>query len=62
MCGQQSGVEMTQIGKGWGSGPSARYETLAAEFRPVFQRIRATAVERDLALSRSANAVPHGGG
>ena len=39
---------MTEINAGWGSGPSARYETLAAEFRPVFQRIRASAVQRDL--------------
>lgn len=40
---------MTQVEKGWGSGPSARYEDLASRFRPIFERIGATAVERDLA-------------
>jgi alkylation response protein AidB-like acyl-CoA dehydrogenase len=39
---------MTQVDLGWGSGPSARYEELAAPFRPLFQQIRATAVARDL--------------
>ncbi|MDU3047290.1 MAG: monooxygenase, partial [Bradyrhizobium sp.] len=39
---------MTQIELGWGSGPSARYEQLAEPFRPLFQKIRASAVERDL--------------
>ncbi|MBS7703772.1 acyl-CoA dehydrogenase family protein [Chelatococcus asaccharovorans] len=38
---------MTQIEHAWGSGPSARYEALATPFRPILQRIRATAVERD---------------
>ncbi|QGZ64725.1 acyl-CoA dehydrogenase family protein [Paraburkholderia acidisoli] len=32
----------------WGAPPSARYEALAARFRPVFARIRASAVERDV--------------
>jgi alkylation response protein AidB-like acyl-CoA dehydrogenase len=40
---------MTEVKRAWGAGPSARYEDLAARFRPVFARIRATAVERDLA-------------
>ena len=39
---------MTQIDLGWGSGPSARYEELAKPFRPLFQKIRSTAVERDI--------------
>ncbi|GBD46811.1 acyl-CoA dehydrogenase family protein [Methylopila sp. Yamaguchi] len=39
---------MTQIEQGWGAGPTARYETLAAPFRAVFARIRASAAERDL--------------
>ena len=38
---------MTDIEKGWGAGPSARYETLAAPFRPLFARIAAGAVERE---------------
>ncbi|MDB5712921.1 MAG: Acyl-CoA dehydrogenase type 2 domain [Sphingomonadales bacterium] len=37
----------TQIGQGWGQGPSARYEELAAPFRPIFRRIREDAVVRD---------------
>lgn len=32
----------------WGAPPSERYEALAATFRPVFARIRAGAVERDV--------------
>jgi alkylation response protein AidB-like acyl-CoA dehydrogenase len=32
----------------WGAPPSERYETLAETFRPLFARIRASAVERDL--------------
>jgi alkylation response protein AidB-like acyl-CoA dehydrogenase len=39
---------MTQIDQAWGSGPSATYEELAAQFRPVFQRIRETAIGRDI--------------
>ncbi|MCS3566714.1 MULTISPECIES: acyl-CoA dehydrogenase family protein [Bradyrhizobium] len=39
---------MTQIDQAWGSGPSARYEDLAAPFRPLFRSIRDTAVARDL--------------
>lgn len=38
---------MTQIDAGWGAGPSARYETLAAPFRPIFADIRAGAETRD---------------
>ena len=38
---------MSQTLAGWGAGPSPRYEDLAARFRPVFARIRATAIERD---------------
>lgn len=38
----------TQIASGWGEGPSARYETLAQRFRPLFDEIRAGAVEREL--------------
>ena len=38
---------MTQIDAGWGDGPSARYETLAAPFRPIFADIRAGAETRD---------------
>ncbi|WP_206243936.1 acyl-CoA dehydrogenase family protein [Novosphingobium terrae] len=37
----------SQIAQGWGAGPSARYEQLAAPFRPVFQRIREDAAIRD---------------
>lgn len=33
----------------WGAPPTRRYEALAERFRPVFARIRAGAVERDLA-------------
>lgn len=32
----------------WGAPPSARYEELAQDFRPIIERIRAGAVERDL--------------
>jgi alkylation response protein AidB-like acyl-CoA dehydrogenase len=39
---------MTQIDLAWGAGPTARYDALADPFRPVFARIRATAVERDI--------------
>ena len=38
---------MSQTEAGWGAGPSARYETLADRFRPVFAEIRANAAERD---------------
>ncbi|HVR51118.1 MAG TPA: acyl-CoA dehydrogenase family protein [Pseudorhodoferax sp.] len=38
----------TQVNEGWGEGPSARYEQLAAPFRPLFARIRAGAVEREI--------------
>ena len=40
---------MTQIDAGWGAGPSASYETLAATFRPVFRQIAAGAVDREVA-------------
>ena len=39
---------MTQVQSAWGAAPSPQYEALAARFRPVFERIRAGAVERDL--------------
>ncbi len=39
---------MTQIDLGWGAGPGGNYEKLASPFRPIFQRIRANAVTRDL--------------
>lgn len=39
---------MTQIDTAWGAGPSARYETLAERFRPIFAEIAAGAVEREL--------------
>lgn len=42
-----AGHAVTQIEQGWGEGPSARYEELAAPFRQVFQRIRQDAVARD---------------
>ena len=35
----------------WGQGPSARYETLIAPFRPIFEQIRERAVERELTHS-----------
>ena len=40
---------MTQISLGWGGDPSARYDELATRFRPIFQRIREGAVERESA-------------
>lgn len=39
---------MTQIDQGWGAGPTARYEELAARFRPIFDRIAENAVSRDM--------------
>lgn len=39
---------MTQIDTAWGAGPSARYETLAERFRPIFAEIAAGAIEREL--------------
>ncbi|BCP52149.1 monooxygenase [Kaistia sp. 32K] len=39
---------MTQIDAAWGAGPSASYEALAETFRPVFQKIAAGAVEREV--------------
>lgn len=38
---------MTQINEGWGSGPSARYDEIAARFRPIFEQIAQSAIERD---------------
>ncbi len=38
---------MTQVSQAWGAGPSARYDTLAEQFRPIFTKIRATAVSRE---------------
>ena len=40
---------MTQIALAWGEGPSARYELLAARFRPLFAELAAGAIERELA-------------
>ncbi|CAN7333979.1 acyl-CoA dehydrogenase family protein [Rhizobium sp. LjRoot254] len=39
---------MTQIDLAWGAGPSARYEELAARFRPTFAEIAKGAIEREL--------------
>lgn len=39
---------MTDISQAWGAGPSERYDTIAARFRPVFARIRERSVARDL--------------
>lgn len=39
--------DKTQVDQGWGAGPSTRHEELAARFRPLFLKIRATAVARD---------------
>jgi alkylation response protein AidB-like acyl-CoA dehydrogenase len=38
---------MTRIDQGWGRGPSARYENIAAPFRPIFHDIAQAAIERD---------------
>ncbi|MDT3721707.1 acyl-CoA dehydrogenase family protein [Pseudomonas oryzihabitans] len=39
---------MTVISSGWGAGPSPRHTELSARFRPLFQRIRAGAIEREV--------------
>ncbi|WP_182085295.1 acyl-CoA dehydrogenase family protein [Aureimonas sp. ME7] len=39
---------MSPIDRGWGEGPSERYETLAGRFRPIFAEIAAGAVTREL--------------
>ncbi len=39
---------MTDINGGWGAPPSARFDSLAETFRPVFARIGKRAVDRDL--------------
>lgn len=39
---------MTVITGGWGAGPSARFDLLAAQFRPVLEDIRKGAVRREL--------------
>lgn len=39
---------MTQIDAAWGAGPSAHYEQLAEQFRPLFARIREGAIQREL--------------
>jgi alkylation response protein AidB-like acyl-CoA dehydrogenase len=39
---------MSQIESGWGAGPSAKYEQLAEQFRPLFHKIRAGAIDREL--------------
>lgn len=38
---------MGQVDRGWGEGPSERYEELAAHFRPLFDEIAAGAVARE---------------
>lgn len=38
---------MTRIDEGWGRGPSGRYDEIAERFRPIFDRIRELAIERD---------------
>ncbi|MEZ2410374.1 acyl-CoA dehydrogenase family protein [Bosea sp. RCC_152_1] len=38
---------MTQAELGWGAGPTARYDVLAGRFRPIFQRIAESAVDRE---------------
>ncbi|MDI4656445.1 acyl-CoA dehydrogenase family protein [Xanthobacter autotrophicus] len=40
---------MSQIDDAWGAGPTPRYEDLAQAFRPIFRRIRDSAVEREIA-------------
>ncbi len=39
---------MSQIDQAWGAGPAADYEILAERFRPIFARIHAGAIEREL--------------
>lgn len=39
---------MTQIAQAWGSGPSDRYEAIAAPFRPIFEQIATGAAQREL--------------
>lgn len=39
---------MTNISQAWGAGPSDRFDTIAAPFRPIFARIRERAVARDV--------------
>lgn len=39
---------MTVISSGWGAGPSPRHAELSARFRPLFQRIRDGAIEREV--------------
>ncbi|WP_271169979.1 acyl-CoA dehydrogenase family protein [Hansschlegelia plantiphila] len=39
---------MTEAAGVWGASPSARYEALAAPFRPIFARIRDGAVQREI--------------
>ncbi|MGH6859993.1 MAG: acyl-CoA dehydrogenase family protein, partial [Phyllobacterium sp.] len=38
---------MTRIDQAWGGPPTARYDEIAAPFRPIFQKIAASAIERD---------------
>ncbi|AOA58926.1 acyl-CoA dehydrogenase family protein [Acinetobacter larvae] len=40
-------AESTQIDAVWGQGPSARYDQLAAQFRPIFAKIKAATKERE---------------
>ncbi len=39
---------MSQFESGWGADPSAKYQHLAEQFRPLFASIRAGAIEREL--------------
>lgn len=39
---------MSQIDRGWGEGPSERYESFAERFRPIFADIASGAVDREL--------------
>ncbi len=41
-------ISASQIHLVWGAGPTPRYDEIAAPFRPIFARIKAGAVERDL--------------
>ncbi|KQT61740.1 MULTISPECIES: monooxygenase [unclassified Aureimonas] len=38
----------TQVDRAWGSGPSARYEEIAARFRPLFARIQEGVIDREV--------------
>lgn len=38
---------MTRTDQAWGRAPTARYEEIAARFRPIFDQIAASAIDRD---------------